>query len=239
MYRGEQSDRLVVGLDRGGSDVTVTLVGELDIATAPLLERAVAELSDAASVVLDMRGVTFSDAAGLRAIGQCGRILGSRLIVCGSQPPVRKIIHVTHLDDHVHVEDDVPPEAADTPESDTPGSNVAYVHKLWEAFMRGGAEQFANLVPSDVRWKSLWSDGQVLRGTKELLEFWNSRGSLRITLDTLTAVGDDVLVTWRLDEEQPKQIWSLYRFEGRRLVEAVSFDREADAIAALQLSRRR
>jgi len=55
--------------DGGAGAAWVHVFGELDIATAPQVERALAAASlDARLVVLDLRGLTFMDSAGMHAI---------------------------------------------------------------------------------------------------------------------------------------------------------------------------
>jgi anti-anti-sigma factor len=53
-----------------GTEVTVAVQGELDIATAPLFEAAVAEIEIASTgrIVLDLRALDFIDVSGLRAV---------------------------------------------------------------------------------------------------------------------------------------------------------------------------
>ena len=53
-----------------GDTVRLVLSGELDIATAPLLDAAIraAEAGAAASILLDIAGVPFIDSSGLRAL---------------------------------------------------------------------------------------------------------------------------------------------------------------------------
>ncbi|MFB7868001.1 STAS domain-containing protein [Streptomyces sp. NPDC056069] len=54
---------------RHGDTVVLQLTGELDMATAPLVDRAVfVSLSDTHSLHLDLAGLTFCDGAGLRAL---------------------------------------------------------------------------------------------------------------------------------------------------------------------------
>jgi len=74
--------------DEGGG-LRVTVRGELDIATAPRLEAALAD-SSAASVRVDLRGLTFMDSTGVRALLQAtedaraaGRDLRFRMPVDG------------------------------------------------------------------------------------------------------------------------------------------------------------
>jgi anti-sigma B factor antagonist len=58
-----------VGVDRDGATALVRASGELDMATVPALERALGSLdSDATSVQLDMRAITFMDSTGLRLL---------------------------------------------------------------------------------------------------------------------------------------------------------------------------
>jgi anti-sigma B factor antagonist len=62
--------------DAGGG-CRLTLRGELDLGSAPRLERALADAGD--DVVLDLRQLTFMDSTGVRvlleAAEQCGRAL--------------------------------------------------------------------------------------------------------------------------------------------------------------------
>lgn len=53
---------------RDGGDARLTLLGELDMATVPRVEQAVAALLEqgARSVVVDLSAVTFVDSSGLR-----------------------------------------------------------------------------------------------------------------------------------------------------------------------------
>lgn len=57
---------------RNGTSARIAPAGELDIATAPRLEQAIAEATGDGSIdlVLDLRGLTFMDSSGLRALVQ-------------------------------------------------------------------------------------------------------------------------------------------------------------------------
>jgi anti-anti-sigma factor len=57
---------------RNGERIQIVPCGELDIATTPQLERAIAEATAdaAAELVLDLRQLTFMDSTGLRALAQ-------------------------------------------------------------------------------------------------------------------------------------------------------------------------
>ena len=56
--------RLVVGIDREGSSLAVRAVGELDLATAPVLEESIRQALDepeTESVVVDLSAVGFTE----------------------------------------------------------------------------------------------------------------------------------------------------------------------------------
>jgi anti-anti-sigma factor len=221
-------DGLQVDVSRHISGVLVTVSGELDLASAGQLE---ARLDAVASngggrVILDLRSLRFSDAAGVHVIERAAKRLGSRLVVCGPRPSVRRIMEVAHLDGLVRVS---PPQAD---ESDLPASNLAYVRHLWDASQTGDAQRLARLIPDDVIWKPLLPEGDRAQRTHELIELWaGSSGSVAEPANMLS-VGDDVLVTHRLDGGDGPEVWTLFRFEGRRLAEAVTCPRWEDALAA-------
>ena len=60
------------GITLWGDAVVVSLSGELDIASAPEFEQAIAEATaePGAELVLDLRELTFMDSTGLRALAQ-------------------------------------------------------------------------------------------------------------------------------------------------------------------------
>jgi anti-sigma B factor antagonist len=60
----------VTWADQGGGTSKVVVSGEVDAATAPLLEQALGEAAQAAAelLVVDTGAVTFMDAAGLRVL---------------------------------------------------------------------------------------------------------------------------------------------------------------------------
>ncbi|HEY5196859.1 MAG TPA: STAS domain-containing protein [Solirubrobacteraceae bacterium] len=59
-----------VGVARRGADISLTLEGDLDLASASLLAHALqqAEATDAASITIDLAAVAFIDSTGLRAL---------------------------------------------------------------------------------------------------------------------------------------------------------------------------
>jgi anti-sigma B factor antagonist len=65
---GEVPDEFSVSARREGPHVTVTVTGELDLHSSPVLTDRLAELSDVTEIELDAGGVSFIDSAGLRAL---------------------------------------------------------------------------------------------------------------------------------------------------------------------------
>ncbi|MBI5107025.1 MAG: STAS domain-containing protein [Solirubrobacterales bacterium] len=83
--------------------VVVRPVGEVDLATAPAFEQRVSEAAGAgfASIVIDLRDVTFLDSSGLRVLlaahvaGQDG---SPALEVVRARPEVHRVVELTGLD---------------------------------------------------------------------------------------------------------------------------------------------
>jgi anti-sigma B factor antagonist len=86
-----------------GRVVVLALVGEHDIATAPELRRAMAELSSNVSlVVLDFDATDFVDSTVLGVIVGASRRAaahGNRVIGVNAQGIVLKALHITGVDD--------------------------------------------------------------------------------------------------------------------------------------------
>jgi anti-anti-sigma factor len=82
--------------------VVVTVAGDLDLSTAPDLERSLVGVqTDGRPVVLDLRQVTFMDSSGLRVILAAdarARSAGSRLVLVEGPPGVQRVFHLTLLD---------------------------------------------------------------------------------------------------------------------------------------------
>jgi len=96
------SELLSIRSERRGDSQHVEPTGELDIATAELLEaelRAV-ELSDAETIVLDLSGLSFMDSTGLRVLldfnERCGGD-GGRLRVITGSPAVDRLLDIVGL----------------------------------------------------------------------------------------------------------------------------------------------
>lgn len=93
-----------------GPQTTLSLVGELDPATAPALKERLAELAaDTAvsSVVIDLSGITFLDSAGLRVLvagREALRVGSGELVLRDPNSNVRRVLEVTGLSELITVE---------------------------------------------------------------------------------------------------------------------------------------
>ena len=91
-----------------GTTVRLALAGELDIASAERVERELQriELDGAATIVLDLRALTFLDSTGLRIIVAAdarAREHGRRLVVIQGPDAVQRILHMTRLDERLEI----------------------------------------------------------------------------------------------------------------------------------------
>jgi anti-anti-sigma factor len=104
-----------VTVQRDDEVATITVSGELDLATVPQLSAAVAEHDDAGLLVLDLNAVTFIDSTGVRVLIEadhsCARS-GSRLVVLTGDGPVRRILDLCDLNDRLTLVTDHPSPAA-------------------------------------------------------------------------------------------------------------------------------
>ncbi len=88
--------------ERRGDAYHVEPTGELDIATAELLEQELrnAHDSDAATIVLDLSGIEFIDSTGLRLVldanERCGGPEGRLRVIAGS-PAVERLLDIVGL----------------------------------------------------------------------------------------------------------------------------------------------
>ena len=81
--------------------VLVTVAGELDIATAPQLDAALADAEPDRLVVVDLRRLSFLDCGGIRVIlaaHRRARRAGGRLVVVRGPVDVERLIELVGLD---------------------------------------------------------------------------------------------------------------------------------------------
>jgi anti-sigma B factor antagonist len=93
---------------------TVAVKGDLDLSTAPLLDRALREAVDPAParVDLDMRELSFLDASGVSVILRAWHLAedrGTRLRLVGPGPFVRRVLEITRVTEVCEVVDPPPP----------------------------------------------------------------------------------------------------------------------------------
>jgi anti-sigma B factor antagonist len=85
----------------------VAPLGELDLAGAPALDRALTEAQDgAALVVLDLRGLTFCETAGLHVMlraDERAREQGGRFVVVPGPPAVQLVFERTVIDARLQI----------------------------------------------------------------------------------------------------------------------------------------
>ena len=98
-----------VDATRGGDRDVIAAHGELDVATVPLLEAALAPRQPAASeLVLDLAGVTFIDSSGMTLLfqtAQRSRRDGFAFRVIGVRPQVAELLQLTGLDLVLNLDD--------------------------------------------------------------------------------------------------------------------------------------
>jgi anti-sigma B factor antagonist len=93
-----------VATDASGDRLVVTVLGELDLATAPELEEVLLpQLKAGGQVVLDLRALEFMDSTGVRVIVSAhvaGQESGGALTLVRTDPegPVGRVLEISGLD---------------------------------------------------------------------------------------------------------------------------------------------
>ena len=99
---------------RGLGVAFVSVTGELDLATAPLLERRLRERhSQARLLVLDLRELSFMDSSGVHVIADANtraRHGGERLVILRGPPHVDRVFSLTGTDVELEIHDLDPAE---------------------------------------------------------------------------------------------------------------------------------
>ena len=87
----------------GGAHV-VHVSGELDLATAPVLEATLEGVSHE-QLVIDLSGCTFLDSAGIRTLVAAARDRSgaSRLRIVTADPGIVRLLEITGVDTIIHV----------------------------------------------------------------------------------------------------------------------------------------
>jgi anti-sigma B factor antagonist len=101
-----------------GEAAHLILEGELDLSSAQRVEREIAQLEATApaTIVLDLRGLTFMDSTGLRIVVAAdarGREADRRLVIVRGPAAIQRIFTLTRLDERLNLVDD--PSAINQP----------------------------------------------------------------------------------------------------------------------------
>lgn len=102
----ELEQPLTIEVHRDGEEATLTLTGELDPHTAPMLSDEIETLTGEGitSIVLVLSGLGFVDSSGLRVVIAADRDLteaGGRLVLRSPSETVRRLLDITGLLDHL------------------------------------------------------------------------------------------------------------------------------------------
>lgn len=96
----DAASRLQLACEAAPQGVRLRLVGELDLASAPDLDRALDALATDGhdSVLIDLSGVTFMDSRGLASIARAYRHAeqsGGRVVLHRGPPQVQRLFEIT------------------------------------------------------------------------------------------------------------------------------------------------
>ena len=217
----EPLDPLAIDVEFEGPDTAVFLAGELDLVSGRRFRTVFRRAAEGTHgrLILDLAGVQFLDAAGLASLLDAQAAAGDRLVLRAPSRPARRLLELTGLGRRFEIQ--------------TNPGKIAYVRSLWDAYLTGGPRAMAEIVPDKVDWVPWDAGGQVLRGSREMREFWASRGESPAQAINFSQVGADVVIELQipLPRGRHRQLWSVYHFEGDRLVQAITFGDRAAAIA--------
>lgn len=95
-------DHFDLSVDSSTDTALVRPTGELDLASAPTLSRALTRVlgGEHRSIVMDLSRLTFSDCAGLRPIRRAvrdGALVGTVIELRDALPAVRRVLDLTGL----------------------------------------------------------------------------------------------------------------------------------------------
>jgi anti-sigma B factor antagonist len=102
----KEPPRFHVDVDQDHAGVTVTVTGDLDMATIPRLElaREKALASSPTRLLIDLRGVRFIDSSGLKFLIETDRLSradGWRLQLVRPAESAMRVLHVTGVEKHL------------------------------------------------------------------------------------------------------------------------------------------
>jgi anti-sigma B factor antagonist len=92
---------------RVGDCQVIELIGELDVATAPILKAAIDQMSPIPDhIQIDLTELTFIDSTGLRLLLQASRLVGGRIWLKGTSLFVARILDVAGISDYFYFAED-------------------------------------------------------------------------------------------------------------------------------------
>ena len=96
------SDFSVVGLTYSGSEAVITLAGELDLASAPVLHELLLEAASggADTITMDIKRLTYIDSAGLGVLVSAHKRLesnGGSLVISAPTAQIMRVLAVSGL----------------------------------------------------------------------------------------------------------------------------------------------
>jgi anti-sigma B factor antagonist len=99
-------EQLRIDIRREGERAVVALDGELDMASAPRLERALQseQIGPDTMLVLDLQALQFIDSTGLRAIlslREAAHGRGQQFAVTRGSPQVQRLLDITGVSEHL------------------------------------------------------------------------------------------------------------------------------------------
>jgi anti-anti-sigma factor len=107
-HPGATTERVEITVDAGPGMTTVTIGGELDLVTMPVLSEYLSRALEITPgrLVLDLTRTEFLDCGSARLIAATGRSLppGQRLVLRRPAPGVRRVIELTGLDANCDIE---------------------------------------------------------------------------------------------------------------------------------------
>lgn len=97
-----------LSISEQGAQAVVSVVGEIDLTSAPRLDEEVTGLIEgsAKELVIELGGVSFMDSTGLRVLLKASKLLGSNggtLVLRDPSEPVRRLLEVSGLNTHFEI----------------------------------------------------------------------------------------------------------------------------------------
>ena len=99
---------LAIITELDGQRSVLRLQGELDVSNRERLRRAISSALERhpPSLVMDLSGLSFTDCAGVSVLVWAHKRLagqGRGLVITGTRPVVRRLLHLTDLDTYLHL----------------------------------------------------------------------------------------------------------------------------------------